>query len=97
MKAINTITDLFELLGNLEVCKKHGLRRIGVFGSFARQEKFNDIDLYIEDDLSFAEVMEIKSVLEKETGIVFDIMLGRFAEPVILHRAIKDMKYATFN
>jgi hypothetical protein len=41
--------------------------------------------------------MEIKSVLEKETGIVFDIMLGRFAEPVILHRAIKDMKYATFN
>ncbi len=55
---------------------------------------FNDIDLFIEDDIDYRQVLQLKEMLEKETGLSVDIMQKKYAEPLILHRALKDMKYA---
>ena len=37
----------------------------------------------------------MKEKLEIISGIRFDIMIKKNAEPVILHRVFKDMRYAT--
>jgi|CXWL01.1.fsa_nt_gi predicted nucleotidyltransferase len=94
MKKMQNINDLFLLFSQKNLYRQYGLKRIGVFGSFARGEQFNDIDLFIEDELDFRSVLLLKKLLEQETGLPVDIMQKKYAEPVILHRALKDMKYA---
>lgn len=95
MNTLKEIKELFRLFDEMGLYKTYGIKRLGVFGSFARGEKFNDIDLFIEEDLVYLQVQDIKQKLETQTGIPFDIMVKKNAEPVILHRALKDMRYAT--
>jgi len=94
MKSVQNINDLFLLFSHNNLYRQYGLKRIGVFGSMARGEKFNDIDLFIEEEINFRLVLQLKELLEKETGMPVDIMQKKYAEPVILHQALKDMKYA---
>lgn len=77
------------------VFELYGLKRIGVFGSFARGENYNDIDLILENDLTYNKRIALKEFLESSLQIPIDIMIKDFAEPIILHRALKDIKYAT--
>lgn len=94
MHTVRKIEDLFLVFGESDILRRFGLNRIGVFGSFARGEEFKDIDLFIEEDLDFRQLLLLKETLERETGLPVDIMQKKYAEPVILHRALKDMKYA---
>lgn len=94
MRTIRQIEDLTALLRELNVFDSFGIQRVGIFGSFARGEAFRDIDLYVEEDLDGKQALLFKQQLEAETGISFDIMLKKYAEPVVLHRAMKDMRYA---
>jgi len=89
------IKELFRLFDEMGLYKTYGIKKVGVFGSFARGEEFRDIDLFIEEDLDYHQVLDLKNKLEKQTGITFDILIKKNAEPVILHRAFKDMQYAT--
>ena len=95
MRTVNEIKELFKLFDEMGLYKTYGIKRVGVFGSFARGEKFHDIDLFIEEDLNHLQVLELKNKLKTLTGIPFDIMIKKNAEPVILLRASKDMKYAS--
>ena len=79
-------TRLFDLLG---------INRIGVFGSFARKEKFKDIDLLIEDDVHLDSLISFRDILKKDIQVPVDIVLSKYAEPIILFRAKQDIKYAT--
>lgn len=71
-----------------------GINRIGVFGSFARNEKFKDIDLLIEDNVSLESLISFQDILKKDINIPVDIVLSKYAEPIILHRAKQDLIYA---
>ena len=71
-------TNLFELLG---------VNRIGVFGSFAREEKFNDIDLLIEDNVTIESLISFQNILKQDIQVPVDIVLSKYAEPIILYRA----------
>ena len=95
MKDIKEIKELFRLFDEMGLYKTYGIKKVGVFGSFARGEAFRDIDLFIEEDLNYMQVQDLKNKLEIQTGIPFDIMMKKNAEPVILHRAYKDMQYAS--
>jgi len=95
MKIVKELEELFSLFDEMGLYKTYGIKKVGVFGSFARGEAFHDIDLFIEEDLDFRQVQDMKNKLETQTGIPFDIMVKKNAEPVILHRAFKDMQYAT--
>lgn len=97
MKKIKELKDLFEIFKEIDLYNTYGVQKIGVLGSFARGESFNDIDIYIEDDIEFIKLMELKYTLETLSGIRFDIITKKNAEPVILYRALKDMKYAVAN
>ena len=92
---IQNANDVFALIQSEGLLQKFGLRRIGIFGSLARGEKFRDIDILIEDDVQdYRKLLELKTVLEEKTGYKVDIVEKKYAEPVILHRALQDIRYA---
>jgi len=93
---IETINALEKAIRNENILKKYNLERIGVFGSFARGEKANDIDFYIDsENYNIKNLVSLKNDLEKITEKEVDIMLKKYANPIILHRAKRDMKYVT--
>lgn len=92
-KDIKNINELEDLLNNYHYFDLIGVDKIGVFGSFARGEESNDIDLLLEDVPHKEKLIDIKDELEKKIGKKIDIVLTDLANPIILHRAKKDLKY----
>lgn len=93
---INTINELEKAIKDENILNKYELDKIGIFGSFARGEKANDIDFYIDmENYNIYRLLELKKELELITEKQVDIMLKKYANPIILYRAKKDMKYVT--
>jgi predicted nucleotidyltransferase len=93
---VESINTLEKVIKDENLLKKYNLDKIGVFGSFARGEKANDIDFYIDmDNYSVKNLINLKKDLEIITQKEVDIMLKKYANPIILFRAQKDMKYVT--
>lgn len=69
-----TIQDIQNYFNEHDLFNKYGLTKIGVFGSFARGEKFNDIDLYVEDDIELRKLLEIKLLIEQDWNIRIDLV-----------------------
>ena len=93
---IETINALEKAIKDENLLEKHSLEKIGVFGSFARGEKANDIDFYIDlEDYNVKNLIELKNDLKKLTEKEVDIMVKKYANPIILYRAQRDMKYVT--
>jgi predicted nucleotidyltransferase len=93
---IETINALEKAIKDENLLKKYKLEKIGVFGSFARGEQANDIDFYIDvENYNVKNLINLKKELEKITAKEVDIMLKKYANPIVLYRAQKDMKYVT--
>ena len=93
---IGSINELKQALNNENLLKKYNLDKIGVFGSFARGEEANDLDFYIDmDNYNLKNLISLKKDLENITKKEVDIMLKKYANPIVLHRAQKDMVYVT--
>jgi predicted nucleotidyltransferase len=93
---IQTIAALEKILKDQNLLKKYNLEKIGIFGSFARGEKANDIDFYIDlENYNINNLINLKKDLEKITEKKVDIMIKKYANPIVLYRAQKDMKYVT--
>lgn len=91
---LNNINDLEFYFRKEKVFDLLGINKIGVFGSFARNEPFNDIDLIIEDDIKTELLLYFSEKLNKDLPVPVDIVLSKYAEPIILYRAKQDLKYA---
>ena len=90
-----TIQDIQNYFNEHDLFNKFGLTKIGVFGSFARGEKFNDIDLLIEEVIERKKMRLLKDSLIADWKIEVDIVPHEFADPIILYNEKKDIKYAT--
>ncbi len=77
------------------VFSRFGLERVGVFGSFIRGGEYHDIDLLIDNYMNYKDRNELKDFLESNLKIPVDIVVKEWAEPIILYRALKEIKYAT--
>jgi predicted nucleotidyltransferase len=94
--SIKSINALETAIKNENLLKKYDLDKIGVFGSFARGETASDIDIYIDtDNYNLKNLISLKKDLENITEREVDIMLKKYANPIVLHRAQKDMVYVT--
>ena len=94
--SIESLNALEKVIKEGNLLKKYDLDKIGVFGSFARGEKANDIDFYIDtENYRVKNLINLKKDLEKITEKEIDIMLKKYANPIVLYRAQKDMKYVT--
>jgi len=93
---IESINALEQAIKNENLLKKYNLDKIGIFGSFARGEKARDLDFYIDmDNYNLKNLIPLKKDLENITKKEVDIMLKKYANPIVLHRAQKDMVYVT--
>lgn len=93
-KPITNLKELENFLNEQKVFDTLGVDEIGVFGSFARGEEFNDIDLLIPCSAKNGnEAYEMPILLEELSGTKFDFMLEEIANPIIYHRAKRDLKY----
>lgn len=93
-----SVTDFQSLqtyLREERIFERFGLSRIGVFGSFARGESYHDIDLLIDESIPYQQLIALRDQLQADLHQPVDMMLRAFAEPIILHRALADVRYAT--
>ena len=91
---IRSANDFFALLQAENIFERFGLNRIGLFGSLARGEAFQDIDILIEEPVGYRQLRLLKELLEQKTGFRIDVVQKQYAEPIIFHRALKEVRYA---
>jgi uncharacterized protein len=92
------VTDFISLQSyfrSKNIFEEYNIEKIGVFGSLSRGEPFNDIDLMVDGPVSFKSLLRLQAQMESDLQTHTDILIKEFTEPIILHRAMKDMKYAT--
>ncbi|MCL2101048.1 MAG: nucleotidyltransferase domain-containing protein [Fibromonadales bacterium] len=95
---MNSIDALEKAIKRSNLLNRYMLKKIGIFGSFARGEPANDIDFYIDTDTEKCELANLKGLqreLESLTSKKIDIMLKKYANPIVLHRALRDMMYVS--
>ena len=67
-----------------EVLSEHGIREAYLFGSFARKERYRDIDIAIEPPkgkFSLLDLVGVEQELEDETGKNVDVVILRSIKP----------------
>ncbi len=91
-----TRNDILTILrDNRDTIARYGVRRIGLFGSYARDEQTqeSDIDILVEfDEVTIKEYLDLKEFLEMLLGrrvdLVFSDTLKPRLQPAILGEAI---------
>lgn len=75
---------------------KYNPAKIGVFGSFARNEntKDSDIDILVDfiDPISFLDFVGIEQELSEILGIKVDLVTGRSVDPKLKKYIERDLK-----
>lgn len=93
---MQSLTTIIQYLESSLFFQTYNLEKIGIFGSVAREEDANDLDLLIDGDPSdFKKWIQFKEKIEADLAIKVDIMFEKYADPIILYRAKKDLIYAT--
>jgi len=91
---------LTTLQDHLKEIEKYGVKKIGVFGSFARssQNKRSDIDIIVEFKKgmkTFDNYMDLKFFLEELFKKKIDLVIKDALKPQIKHIVLSDVIYAT--
>lgn len=76
------------------IFEKYKIDKIGIFGSTARGEDGRDIDVLVEDT-DYKKWINLKKEFEEKTNISLDIMIEKYANPIVLMRAKKEIVYVT--
>jgi hypothetical protein len=92
-RILKTIQD------NNDRIKSYGVKRVGIFGSFARssQNKKSDIDVLIEFEKgkkAFDSYMELKFFLEELFNRKIDLVIREALKPAIRDRVLDEVCYA---
>ncbi|MFB4472748.1 nucleotidyltransferase family protein [Virgibacillus sp. SK37] len=96
----STVEILSELSKNLNIWReKYGVKRIGLFGSYSRDEQneSSDIDLVVEfndKDLSFDNYMDLKINLEDLFHKPIDLVILNDIKPALKSNILSTIAYA---
>lgn len=88
-----TIQELEAILQRENIFQEFGIERLGLFGSFARGEHYQDIDILLEQDMHYKLREQLQARLQTILQTKVDLVPKKFADPIILYRAQKDLKY----
>jgi predicted nucleotidyltransferase len=83
------IDEFIEQLKTSKVIERYRITEFRVFGSFARGGESNDIDILIDSE-NIQGLIPLKEELESLTGKSIDLVLRKYANPIILVRAEKE-------
>ena len=80
----------------VSILKKHGAKKIEIFGSYARgeQEETSDLDVIVEFEKrkSLLEIVGIEQELEDALGIKVDLLTRASISPYLIERIEKESK-----
>ena len=82
---------------NKNALRRFGVKRLGLFGSVARNEakKSSDIDVLVDfEKKSFDAYMDLKMFLEKHLGCPIDLVLSDSVKPRLRKNIFKEVIYA---
>ncbi len=93
----NDVTKTIQ--SNIEEIKKYGVKKIGIFGSFARatQNNKSDIDILVEFEKGekiFDNYMELKFYLERLLRRKVDLVIKDAVKPRIKQAVLREVAYA---
>ena len=88
-----SLTELQFLLNEKGIFNLLGINRIGIFGSFARGEKYNDIDLLLDEEPGYKKREALQQTIEEEWKVPCDVLVRKYTEPIILQYINKDIQY----
>ena len=100
VEILNTKTEHQMTLSTLEntlrqhgIFEAFGIAQLGVFGSFARGEAYQDIDFLLEQDLDYETRKRLKNRLSRILKVKIDLVPAKFADPIVLYNAQKELQY----
>lgn len=96
---METRSEVFDLLENQrESLRQFGVKELGIFGSFARNEQTPESDVDVLVDLkreTFRDFMGLLSFLEKLFGRKVDLVMKDSIKPIIRDRILKETIYVS--
>ena len=96
---METRSEVLDLLENQrESLRQFGVRELGIFGSFARNEQRPDSDVDVLVDLkreTFRDFMGLLSFLEKLFGRKVDLVMKDSIKPIIRDRILRETIYVS--
>ena len=94
---MRTRSDIIDLLEqNREAMKDFGVRELGIFGSFAREEQTEKSDVDVLVDLkveTFDAYMDLLFYLEDLFGLKVDLVMKDTIKPLIRNRVLRETVY----
>ncbi|MEW5761155.1 MAG: nucleotidyltransferase family protein [Candidatus Thermoplasmatota archaeon] len=102
MKGKNTLTKIIAILRKhkKELNRRYGVKRIGIFGSYTRNEAGvgSDLDILIEFehdvDIGLLKFIEIENYLSDLLGIKVDMVEKSALKPWIGKQILKEVVYS---
>lgn len=91
----NQISEIKDILINNKLFERFNLDRVGIFGSAARGEHSNDIDVLVEENIDYRVLSEFRDELQKLMKKRIDVVIAKYANPIVLRRALKEIVYVT--
>ena len=99
---IQTKKDIFSIIHeNQDEIKSFGVRKLGLFGSFVREEQSadSDVDLLVEFEQSqknFDNFIQLSFLLEDMLNRPIELVTVESLSPYIRPYILKEVEYATF-
>jgi len=88
-----TLEQLISLLQNKGLLEKYHIKKAAIFGSILHTNEPNDIDILVSEFRDYQDLIGFREELENATGKHVDLVIEEFADPIILYRARKELKY----
>lgn len=84
---------------NIDKIKKYDVKKIGLFGSYLRnqQNSESDVDILVEfekDGITFDNYMDLKFFLEKLFNNKVDLVIAEDIKPALKTSILRSVKYA---
>lgn len=92
---MTTYDKVISFLSDNKLQLNYHLNRIGLFGSVLEKENPNDIDILIEDFDDHKDLIKFQDELEFATGKSVDIVIEKYASPIIIYRAKQNINYVS--
>ena len=96
MKSLDEIKEIIDTHKN-ELRKEHGLKEIGVFGSYVRgaQRADSDLDILIEFEkpVGFVKFLRLESRLSELLGVRVEMVTKKALKPFIGKRILQEVIY----
>ncbi|QDA30820.1 nucleotidyltransferase family protein [Thermococcus indicus] len=96
---VRTLEDVQKILRahRKELSEKYGVKRIGVFGSYSRNEQRpdSDVDILVEfkQPVGLIEFIRLQKYLEELLGVRVDLVTKGALKRRIRERILKEVKY----